>query len=225
MDTGDHPQQRPWPKRGDILMARPLFHQDKGHWPLAHKEHPVLVLKVAQKDDDPNSPIMAIVVPLSHAPSSQHKANHLPVADHQVKKMSAHAGKQSHICTDSPNIIVLNGADNGMRAASWTPDWASPFAHGRITDHALIDAAEALTKTFIAETRYQPPIQGQMEGQKAPATRHKVGMDVSPMTRITIVKKAAEMEARKAAKSVERMGVALMRAGLARPQQAGMQMA
>lgn len=214
----DQATARPWPKRGDILMARPLFHHEQGHWPLAHKEHPVLVLKVAQRNADPDSPVMAIVVPLSHAPSSQHKANHLPVADHQVKKMMAHPGKQSHICTDSPNIIVLNGEENGMRAASWTPDWASPYAHGRITDEALIDAAEALTKTFLAETRYQPPIQGRVVGEAPAPTRHKVGIDLHPHTRISIVRKAAEMEAKRAAKSIERLGTALLRAGLSRPQ-------
>lgn len=216
--TADSVQQRPkWPKRGDIMMARPLFHSDKGHWPLAQKEHPVLVLKVAKRDDSPDSPVMAIVVPLTHSESSQRKPNHLPVLTHQVKRMTAHAGKQSHICTDSPNIITLNAPDNGVRPPAWAPEWVSPYTHGRITDPALVDAAEALTKTFLAETQYQPPIQGTHASSPSPRARHKVGTELSWATRVCIVEKAAQAEASRATKGLERLNTALARAGLGRP--------
>lgn len=210
-----------WPKRGDIMMGRPLFHSDKGHWPLADKEHPMLVLKVAQRDDLPGKPVMAVVVPMTHSEGSQRKPNHLPVLSHQVKRMVAHAGKQSHICTDSPNVIILSGTDNGVRPAAWAPEWASAYSHGRITDTSLVDAAESLTKTFLAQTGYQPPIQGVVPGQ-APATRprHKVGTELSWNARVAIVHKAAQMEAQRNTATIDRLAPALMRAGLARPQAA-----
>lgn len=210
------PTRPTWPKRGDIMMARPLFHSDKGTWTLADKEHPVVVLKVAQKGEGPDAPIMAIVVPMSHAPSSHNKPNHLPVLSTQVKRMVAHPGKQSHICTDSPNIIVLNGRENGVRAASWAPDWVSPLTHGRITDPALVDAAESLTKTFIGHTNYNPPIQGTMDKGTPKRARHKPGTELSWASRVAIVHKAAEAEARRACGAIERLSGALQRAGLPR---------
>ena len=201
------------PKRGDILMGRPLFHSDEGEISLSHMHHPVVVLAVAQRDAD--GPVLAMVVPMTHCLKSHSKPNHLPLQEDQVYRFKAHPGKTSHICTDSPNIVVLNSEDNGLKKQARVPDWVSPYTYGRIRDKDALDAAESLTRCFIAQTQYHVPIQGSMQrdaAEKPEPVRRKMGTEVPLYTRIAIVSAAAKSIANE--ETLRKLGPALIKANL-----------
>lgn len=182
-----------YPKRGDVLMGRPLFHQDKTQKPLAEKEHPCVVLKTVERTDLPGKPVMAIVLPLSHSETSAVKPNHLEVKAYHTRNLKMDKNRKSYICTDSPNVIILNGEENGVRKAAFAPEWVSPFTHGRIVDDKLLEAANALTKSFLAETQYSVPTQGRPEGMARPKAKDTIELPYEK--RKAIVIRAAETEA------------------------------
>lgn len=182
-----------YPARGDVIMGRPLFHQDKGDVPLSEKEHPCVVLKTVERKDLPGSPVMAVVLPLTHSPTSAVKPNHLEVRPYHTKNLKMDPKNKSYICTDSPNVIILNGEENGVRKSAFHPEWVSPYTHGRIVDGKLLDAANSLTKAFLQETQYSVPTQGRAAGTARPKAKDKIELGYDK--RKAIVIRAAETEA------------------------------
>ena len=186
-------------------MGRPLFHQDKGNQPLAQKEHPCVVLNTVQRNDLPGKPVMAVVIPMSHSKTSAIKPNHLDVKPYHTRNLSMDKKNKSYLCTDSPNVVVLNGENNGLRKAAFAPDWCSDYTHGRITDTKLLDAATALTKSFLKETGYDVPTQGKKEPLEKTRKRTEIPYD----KRKAIVLKAAQAEAQRQSAGFLRLQSAL----------------
>ena len=144
---------------GDILYGRPLFSNrpsDKKR-KLSDKEHPVLVLSVATCEKTGN--ILALTAPISKSDQCAQNPYAVPIErDHNGP---VNDSKQSWICCDSPNMIHLNGTDNGLRISTHAKrNYANTLKHGEIADKDLVKKSLAMTRQAIQEKGLQVPIQG-----------------------------------------------------------------
>lgn len=208
----DHPLQ--YPKRGDILMGAPVFCEDSRIKGVpSSKEHPCVVLKVVERKDLPGKPVMAIVLPMTHAERGERKPSFIPVQDKQTSRIKAHDGKQSYVATDSPNVIVLNWDNNGVRKQSMTPPWASPYTYGRVKDDYLLEACDEMTKAFVERTRYSPPMLGKSPTPEK-EKRREPGMQPQWEDYVKIVEAASRKIAQKSSQAMQSMKSCLEKAGL-----------
>jgi hypothetical protein len=207
--------QVPTPERGAILMARPLFANDQGNWKLGHKEHPVVVLKTVVKEVKGQQQILAIVLPMTQSEHAQRNPQALPMTSLQARGMTAHAGKQDHLVTDSPNVIVLNGPDNGVRPKDRGTYGQAFLEFGQVTDPHLLTAAEAMMKSFVSETRYKVPVQGDAPGLQGEHHRFAARPDLDRKRKILMA--AAEQVATQSIEAVRVMAPAFLRAGMGAP--------
>jgi hypothetical protein len=207
--------QVPTPERGAILMARPLFANDQGNWKLGDKEHPVVVLKTVVKEVKGQQQVLAIVLPMTHSESALRNPNALPMTSLQTRGMTAHAGKQNHLVTDSPNVVVLNGPDNGVRPKERGSYGQAFLEFGQVTDPHLLTAAEAMMKSFVSETRYKVPVQGDTPGLQGEHHRFSARPDME--RRRKILTAAAEQVATQSVDAMRVMAPAFLRAGMAPP--------
>lgn len=210
--------QVPTPERGAILMARPLFANDQGNWTLGEKEHPVVVMKTVVKEVRGQQQVLAIVLPISHSESGLRNSGALPLTSLQTRGIQAHQGKQQHLYTDSPNVIVLNGPDNGVRPKEQGKYGQAFLEFGDVTDPHLLTAAEAMMKSFVAETRYKVPVQGDKPGLQS--DQHRFSARPDPERRRKILMAAAQQVAAQSVEATKVLAPAFLRAGMAPPAQA-----
>lgn len=150
----------------------------------------MLVLSVLSHPDKPTE-VMALTIPMSTSPVSAKNPHAEKVRPSTVKGLADKNGSDSWYCTDSPNMVRINGTENGLRRnirAQGTDQHI--FCHGHVTDMRTVERLLAKTGTIIKDTGYRPPVQGDAQDK---ARLHLVARG-DDARRINTIHAAARME-------------------------------
>lgn len=195
---------RPKIAKGDILFGRPLF-RDRPKTDtraLGAKEHPMLVLRVVENPDNPNE-INALTIPMSTSPINTNKTDAYKIRRGTVRGLRAKEDADRWFCPDSPNMIRLNGADNGLRHNAFAPEGTHPFKHAQVPDTRLVDKLYEIAYATMMDG-YRPPFQGETQRQ----TQIYLASQ-TPDRRITAIQHAARLESDARIAAAPRLGEAI----------------